>query len=75
MDADYSDEYSYSERDDDDALSAELARIKKRKNENRLCKERLEQEEGRKVMEEILICGNPLVISNAASLTVKKKLG
>ncbi|KAI3915813.1 hypothetical protein MKX01_013269 [Papaver californicum] len=64
MDVDDPDEYSYSERDDDDALLAELARIKKEKNEERL---------QRKEKEAKLICGYPLVVSNAAFFTVKTR--
>ncbi|KAI3879052.1 hypothetical protein MKX03_031309 [Papaver bracteatum] len=51
--------------DDDDGLVAELARIKKEKYEERLGKERLEQQEQ-------ILRGNPLV-SSAASFTVKRR--
>ncbi|KAI3851995.1 hypothetical protein MKW98_019994 [Papaver atlanticum] len=69
IDADDSDEKSYSESDnndsdDDDGLLAEVARIKKEKYEERLGKERLGKQEQ-------IIRGNPLV-SNAASFTVKR---
>ncbi|KAI3895348.1 hypothetical protein MKX03_025763 [Papaver bracteatum] len=79
IDADDTDEDSDKESDDDDddeddteALMAELERIKKERNEERLRKERLEQEEELKVKEAELIRGNPL-LNNAASFTVKRR--
>eukprot|EP00262_Sarcandra_glabra_P013018 TRINITY_DN3507_c0_g1_i1.p1 TRINITY_DN3507_c0_g1~~TRINITY_DN3507_c0_g1_i1.p1 ORF type:complete len:226 (+),score=63.79 TRINITY_DN3507_c0_g1_i1:286-963(+) len=58
--------------DDTEALLAELERIKKERAEEKLRKERLQQEEDLKVKEAELIRGNPL-LNNATTFNVKRR--
>ncbi|KAL1817327.1 uncharacterized protein LOC108220513 [Daucus carota subsp. sativus] len=70
-----SDDESDDEDDDEDdteALLAELEQIKKERAEDKLRKERQEQEEQLKVKEAELIRGNPL-LNNATSFSVKRR--
>ncbi|XP_057416618.1 uncharacterized protein LOC130711138 [Lotus japonicus] len=70
-----SDEESDDDDDDEDdteALLAELEQIKKERAEEKLRKERLEQEEELKVKEAELLRGNPL-LNNPASFNVKRR--
>ncbi|KAK8936964.1 hypothetical protein KSP39_PZI012731 [Platanthera zijinensis] len=60
--------------DDDEALMAELDRIKKERVEENLRKERLKQEEDLKVKEAELMRGNPLInLNNSSSFNVKRR--
>ncbi|XP_060188466.1 uncharacterized protein LOC132617479 [Lycium barbarum] len=75
---DYADNKSDDESDDDDddddteAPLAELEQIKKEKAEEKLRKERLEQEEELKAKEAELLKGNPL-INQPASFSVRRR--
>lgn len=60
------------DEDDTEALLAELEQIKKERAEDKLRKERQEQEEQLKVKEAELIRGNPL-LNNATSFSVKRR--
>jgi protein CWC15 len=70
---DDSDDSSDDDDDDDDTaeLLAELERIKKERAEEKLRKERLQQEEEMKVKESELVRGNPLL--NPTSFAVKRR--
>jgi len=72
-----SDDDSDDEDDDEDdteALLEELARIKKERNEEKLRKERQQQEEDLKAKEAELMRGNPLVnINSSTSFSVKRR--
>ncbi|XP_074572399.1 uncharacterized protein LOC141828900 isoform X2 [Curcuma longa] len=76
-DVDVKDEDSDSDDDDQDdteALLAELERIKKERAEEKLRKERLQQEEELKAKEAELMRGNPLInLNNSASFNVKRR--
>ncbi|ONK59032.1 uncharacterized protein A4U43_C08F2270 [Asparagus officinalis] len=62
------------DEDDTEALLAELERIKKERAEEKLRKERQQQEEDLKAKEAELMRGNPLInINNAASFSVKRR--
>ncbi|XP_075079199.1 uncharacterized protein LOC107783476 isoform X2 [Nicotiana tabacum] len=69
-----SDDESEDDDDDDDteALLAELEQIKKEKAEEKLRKERLEQEEELKAKEAELLKGNPL-LNQPTSFSVKRR--
>ncbi|XP_057449885.1 uncharacterized protein LOC130741101 [Lotus japonicus] len=67
-----SDEDDDDDEDDTEALLAELEQIKKERAEEKLRKERLEQEEELKVKEAELLRGNPL-LNNPASFNVKRR--
>ncbi|CAJ1943374.1 unnamed protein product [Sphenostylis stenocarpa] len=60
------------DEDDTEALLAELEQIKKERAEEKLRKERLQQEEELKVKEAELLRGNPL-LNNPASFNVKRR--
>jgi len=61
------------DEDDTEALLAELEQIKKERAEDKLRKERQEQEEQLKVKEAELIRGNPLLNNNTTSFNVKRR--
>ncbi|CAL9063952.1 uncharacterized protein LOC135636029 [Musa acuminata AAA Group] len=62
------------DEDDTEALLAELERIKKERAEEKLWKERQQQEEDLKAKEAELMRGNPLInLSNSASFNVKRR--
>lgn len=69
---DESDDDDDDDEDDTEALLAELEQIKKERAEDKLRKERQEQEEQLKVKEAELIRGNPL-LNNATSFNVKRR--
>ncbi|KAK1396577.1 Pre-mRNA-splicing factor Cwf15/Cwc15 [Heracleum sosnowskyi] len=69
---DESDDDDDDDEDDTEALLAELEQIKKERAEDKLKKERQEQEEQLKVKEAELIRGNPL-LNNATSFNVKRR--
>lgn len=69
---DDSDEDDDDDEDDTEALLAELEQIKKERAEEKLCKEREEQEEELKLKEAELIRGNPL-LNNPTSFNVKRR--
>nr|XP_043606702.1 protein CWC15 homolog [Erigeron canadensis] len=73
-DVDSDDESDDDDDDEDDeaALLAELELIKKERAEEKLRKEREEQEEGLKLKEAELIRGNPL-LNNPTSFSVKRR--
>lgn len=71
-DDDESDDDDDDDEDDTEALLAELEQIKKERAEDKLRKERQEQEEQLKVKEAELIRGNPL-LNNATSFSVKRR--
>ncbi|KZV56341.1 hypothetical protein F511_00338 [Dorcoceras hygrometricum] len=58
--------------DDEEALLAELERLRKEKAEQKEREERLQQEEELKAKEEQLLRGNPL-LNNATSFSVKRR--
>jgi len=60
------------DEDDTEALLAELEQIKKERAEEKMRKERLQQEEDLKVKEAELMRGNPL-INNPTSFNVKRR--
>ncbi|THU63686.1 hypothetical protein C4D60_Mb01t18440 [Musa balbisiana] len=62
------------DEDDTEALLAELERIKKERAEEKLRKERQQQDEELKAKEAELMRGNPLInLSNSASFNVKRR--
>ncbi|PIA61934.1 hypothetical protein AQUCO_00200136v1 [Aquilegia coerulea] len=71
--SDESDDDDDDDEDDTEALLAELDRIKKERAEEKLRKERLEQEEELKNREAELIRGNPLLNNAAASFGAKRR--